>query len=115
MVPVLSQGTLVFHMLMDAKAVKALTPRPVMASGKPKTPLRDAMDALRDRRLTVRACMAPIELKLGTLADLRAGDLIPLSHGLHEPLTLRTGITPLFRVHLGRSGARRAVQIAAAE
>jgi hypothetical protein len=63
----------------------------------------------------VRACarLHACDLDLGTLASLAIGDVIPLPHALDAPLEITMDESALCAAWLGRSGARKAVELAA--
>jgi len=69
-------------------------------------------DALSRRTFKLTADLGAVELSLGDLRSLRAGDVIPLPHALDQPLAVRSGSGPvLCRAWLGRQGSRRALRL----
>jgi hypothetical protein len=75
-------------------------------------------EALSRRALSVRIELQPIDIDLGSMAELRLGDVLCTSHRLTEPLALRASSTgpdnepnPLCAVFLGRQSRWRAVEL----
>lgn len=62
----------------------------------------------------IQVTLKPCELDLGTLSELRLGDIIPLPHSLDAPLIVSLGRDALCAGFLGRRGAARAIELASA-
>lgn len=60
----------------------------------------------------IQVTLKPCELDLGTLSELRLGDIIPLPHSLDAPLIVSIGRNALCAGFLGRRGAARAIELA---
>jgi flagellar motor switch protein FliM len=68
--------------------------------------------ALASQRIGLRAILEPVELNLGSLAQLQPGDIVPLSHPLDADVVLADDEgTRLLAGFLGRAGSRRALQL----
>ena len=76
--------------------------------------LQPAATALSQRRIGLAVGLDGCEITLGTLRQLRPGDVLRLRHRLEAPAWLAHGTgEPLLAGHLGRRGAARAVELAA--
>jgi flagellar motor switch/type III secretory pathway protein FliN len=107
---VTSVDTPAFELLLDGECVRRLVTTSVQAASLPAA--QPLAEALADRKLPLRVELAGIELSLGTLAALRIGDVIPLPHGLDEPLHVTTGGAPVCAAWLGRRHGHRAIELA---
>lgn len=94
----------------DGQATQAASPPPPAAA----TPV---LQALGYQTLALSVELAPLEMTLGTLADLRLDDVLCTTHDLARPLSVRAGASghalPLCDAYLGRKGALRAVELTA--
>jgi hypothetical protein len=100
------------HILLDAACVEAIVGRSTRMQ-----PLRGGLTsishALRGQRVALRAVLEPLELSLGSLAQLRPGDILPLSHPLDADITLADADgTRVLGGFLGRADGLRALQLA---
>ncbi|HEX7888050.1 MAG TPA: FliM/FliN family flagellar motor switch protein [Ramlibacter sp.] len=72
------------------------------------------LQAAAAQRLALQAQLAPCEIDLGVLQDLRPGDVLRIPHPLDAPLQVRTesGAT-LFSGHLASSRGRKVIELSA--
>ncbi|MGC3998550.1 MAG: FliM/FliN family flagellar motor C-terminal domain-containing protein [Anaeromyxobacter sp.] len=90
------------------------------APAAPARPLAPVFRALASRRASLHVQLSAFELDLGALAALRVGDVVRTTHRLDVPATvLADGACsghgePLAHCYLGRLGAHRAIELAAA-
>lgn len=68
-------------------------------------------ETVRTVMVALRAELGRTRLSLPDLADLRAGDVIPLGRRVNEPLSVFVGERQKFTVAAGRSGKHRALRI----
>lgn len=75
--------------------------------------LVDLTVAIQGIALSLDVSLAPANLSLGRILDLRAGDIVALKHPLADPVYLASsdGQHPLARAWLGRSRAHKAVEL----
>lgn len=85
-----------------------------------RSALTPVSEALGHRGVTLDVHLARAEVELGMLQSLRLGDVVVLSHALDRPASVRWSACaqadeapPLFDAHLGRRGARKAVELVA--
>jgi hypothetical protein len=100
------------HILLDAACVEAILGR---ESARPRRRggLASVPHALRSQRVVLRAILEPLELTLGSLSQLRPGDILPLSHSLDADIALAdAGDARIMGGFLGRAGGLRALQLA---
>lgn len=107
------------RVLMNAAAVQGLSrsdmPTAVASptSALPPTPLVGLADALADSPLPLRVRLADCELDVGSLQDLRIGDVVRVRHALDAPLLVHDGEgQPVFAGFLARRGAFKALELA---
>lgn len=102
-----------------AFTIGSMLERGVRHLEKPTADLARAMFALPVR---LRASLSSVDMRFGQLQQLQLGDVVPLTHPLHEPLSIHlvpapgtdTTEEPLCRGWLGQKGLHMAVQLEAA-
>ncbi|MFN8034882.1 MAG: flagellar motor switch protein FliM [Acidimicrobiia bacterium] len=72
-------------------------------------------DALRSTSVEVNVRFNEVTLTSAEVVNLAVGDIIPLRHGLEEPLTVSVGSTACYRAITGRKGRRLACLIVSSE
>ncbi len=104
------------RLLLNQAAAAQLLGEPAGAAH-PAAALPDAralvpvQTAVAGSTLTADVELAGCELDFGTLAGLRVGDVISLSHPLEAPLRVSVAGAPLCAGFLGRRGAARAIEL----
>lgn len=103
------------HLLLDGACVAAICGHSQAAKPPQAANLDPVAGAIQSRTITLSAVLQPFELDLGSLTQLRPGDVLPLEHSLDAELMLvdRDGGN-VFGGFLGRAGHRRALQLTAA-
>lgn len=103
-------------LLLDARSVTALvgttaSPNPV-AEGVSAPELVPVETAAAAHRLRVNVGLAPFELAIGSLRELRVGDVLRLPHALDAPMrvTAPDG-QPLCEAYLGKRHVHKAAQL----
>lgn len=78
----------------------------------PKARPAGVENALAPRKIALRIELTACELELGSLQDLRVGDVVPLQHSLEAPLhvNLADG-APLCAAFLGKQGNKKAIEL----
>lgn len=83
----------------------------------PQGALISMAQALSHRRVDLEVHLAAAEVELGMLQSLRIGDVVVLSHSLHQPATVcwsttaeQRDVPALFGGHLGRLGTCKALE-----
>lgn len=104
-------GTVQGRLVVGAQAAhrwrEGSTPR---APGRPALPLSSVPEALARHSVSLEVRLQGCELDVGTLQDLRPGDVVRLQHLLKSPAVLADGDDrPLFHGYLGRQGADKAI------
>ena len=74
--------------------------------------LQDALSPVRTRASIE---LTPLEMSVGSLLEIRLGDVLRLEQSLDEPLHVKIGDQRVCSGHLGRSGIFKAVELAAHE
>ena len=103
-------------LLLNAQCVETLlraSPHPPPAQVSiPKARLAQVESALAPRKIALRVELTACELELGSLQDLRVGDVVPLQHSLEAPLhvNLADG-APLCAGFLGKQGNTKAIEL----
>ncbi len=69
---------------------------------------------LEDVPVDLRVGLAPSRVGAADLEALRVGDVLRLDHRVGQPIIVSAGGTPVAHGHVGRHGARLAVQLGAA-
>ena len=97
---------LIFSEKIVAKILNA-----TIAFEKKEGALSSILEASSGLRQTFGLYMKPLRLELRTLSDLKEGDVIKLSHSLHDPIFVRTeNSTFNFSAYLGEKETRLAVE-----
>lgn len=82
---------------------------------KAREPLADVIDSVAKQTLAAQVFLQPVEVSVGSLLSLKAGDTLVTSHKLTEPMrvvrvgTDDQGDPTLCHAQLGRRGPRRAI------
>jgi hypothetical protein len=101
-----------FTLLLDAAHVESLAPARGVGKGPAPRPRREAIG---ESALALRAIVGDASMSVSDLASLAIDDVLVLDHRLAEPVTLVARATgaPVAAGNLGRTGARRAIKVAA--
>jgi len=83
--------------------------------GAPEAFGRNLQDALRTTSVEVNVRFNDVTLTSTEIVNLVVGDIIPLRHGLEEPVTISVGGVPCYRAITGRKGRRLACLIVSSE
>jgi flagellar motor switch protein FliM len=70
-----------------------------------------AMKSLNNVQLPVQVMMGSVDLELGEVMNLQAGDVIQLDTKVNEPLVMQVANQRLFKVFIGKVGSQMAVQV----
>jgi hypothetical protein len=105
-------GPLYIEILLDASCMRELVGTPSTRPQEAGTPLSCVADAMAGYTLSLSIELSGCELTLGELSQLRVGDAITLPHGVDQPLHVRTANEYICAAYLGRSGDRKAVELA---
>ena len=105
------------RVLINHAAVQALAPASerasAAASARLSTALAGIAEALGNDTLSLSVQLADCELDVGSLQDLRVGDVVRARHPVDRPLRVLHGDgEPLFTGHLVRRGAFKAIELA---
>lgn len=100
-----------FTVWLAAARVERLSPARAPSS----VSLESRRDAIGRDAVGLRAVVGHASMSVSELAELALDDVLVLEQHLSEPVTLVSPVTgiPVAAGHLGRSGARRAVKVAA--
>jgi hypothetical protein len=106
-------GRLALQVLLNGACAQSLVtaPSPAMRPVVQRATLTPILSALADRRLRLRVELSACELDLGTLQELRPGDVVPLPHLLDAPLVVSTENQPLCAGFLGRHAGLKAIEL----
>jgi hypothetical protein len=110
------EASVVFELLLDgdlaASRVPSVASSPAPTAAAPLPTLVPADAACRAQQVRVDIRLAGCELDLGTLAGIRVGDIIPMTHSLESPLQMVVEGRTLGSGFLGRHGNVKAIELA---
>jgi hypothetical protein len=92
-----------------------LSPAPVARPSKAREPLANVIDSVAKQTIAAQVFLQPVEVSVGSLLSLKAGDTLVTLHKLTELMRVTCvgpndqGDPTLCHAHLGRRGPRRAI------
>jgi hypothetical protein len=92
-----------------------LSPAATAPSNRAREPLASVIDSVARQTIAAQVFLQPVEVSVGSLLSLKAGDTLVTSHKLTEPMRVTRvgaddqGDPTLCHAHLGRRGPRRAI------
>jgi hypothetical protein len=103
-------------LLLNAECVRALLQSREIATAavhpRQRTAVTPLEEALAEHKLLLRAELAGCELDMGELEHLSLGDIIPLAHGLDEPLLVSSSAQrPFCAAFLGKQAGSKAIEL----
>ncbi|WP_048437856.1 FliM/FliN family flagellar motor switch protein [Caenimonas sp. SL110] len=109
----LRAGALDVDLLLTGACVEPLvTASCAHAPRSAHAPLTPVFHAIADRPVRVKVDLSAFELDLGTVQDLRVGDVVPLPHRLSAPVIVSAAGKPLCNGFIGRQSGSKAVELA---
>lgn len=80
----------------------------------PSSKLQSIVQAVQDKKIRIRVELSPCDIELGNLQHIQVGDVIPLPHGLEQPLQVRfANGDALCLAFLGRRSNKKAIEVLA--
>jgi hypothetical protein len=92
-----------------------LSSAPAARANKIREPLASVIDSVAKQTIATQVFLQPVEVSVGSLLSLKAGDTLVTTHKLTEPMRVTRvgpedhGDPTLCHAHLGRRGPRRAI------
>jgi hypothetical protein len=97
---------------LSGPAVSRMAPPKRAHSPAGKVALTPLSQAAGQARLVLRVQLQSVELTLGQITSLQAGDVVILPHALEDPLQLVSGTgAVLCQAYLGQTASRRALEL----
>lgn len=96
---------------LSGPAVSRMAPPKRVHAPAGKLPLAPLNHAAEQARLSLSVQLQPVELTLGQITSLQAGDVVVLPHALDRPLQLMSGGAILCEAYLGQAASQRALEL----